>query len=126
MSNYLWKAFIFPATMWLWTSMFTRGKYVTYNQAVQYAENEKPMIKLYATLCWIVTVISIMIFSIAPIYGYIACFLIIIWHATNAIYAISKWAGELVVTLFWLSIFVGVFFFLSPSAGYIKIPTSLL
>ena len=97
----LWKIFSSTGVIWLWIDFLNENR----------KYNRKNLI-FYSGICWL-SLFSILLSTIhSPIYGFIACILLIMWMLFNTLYRISESLGSYFITLFWVSIFVGIWFFL--------------
>ena len=112
MRERIFKVFTLPFKAWLWAWSYS-SKIQRWEDTENYVNNNKKLTLLYTTLLWISSGLLILLTSITPSYLMTAGLLLFVWIISNTIYKISESQGDVFTSLFWFSIFVGIFIFLS-------------
>ena len=104
MKKILWKLFSSIGVIWLWMDLF--------NQNADYSRKN---LVFYSIVCWSFLLLVLGATIHSPIYGFTAGFLLVLSLFTNTIYRLSESLGLYFIVLFWLSIFIGVWFFITEN-----------
>ena len=97
----LWKIFSSTGVIWLWIDFLSQNR-----------KYKKKNLIFYSSVCWLSLFSILFATSHSPIYGFLACMLLVMWVLFNTLYRISESLGDYFIALFWASIFVGIWFFL--------------
>lgn len=110
MRDCIFKGFVLPFKVWLWSFSSKTNRW---EDTENYVNNNKKISLLYTSLIWTCSGLLILLTSITPSYLMTAGLLLLVWVVSNTIYKISERQGDIFTSLFWFSIFVGIFIFLS-------------
>ena len=97
MKKLLWKIFSSIGVIWLWIDFFDQN-----------IKSYKKNLTVYSLICWSFLLLILGATIHSPIYGFTAGFLLVFSVFVNTIYRISESLGTYFITLFWFTIFVGV------------------
>lgn len=112
MRDRIFKVFTLPFKAWLWAWSYS-SNIKRWQDTEDYVKNNKKSTLLYTSLLWICSGLLILLTAFTPSYLMTAGLLLFFWVFSNTIYKISERQGDLFTSLFWFSIFVGIFIFLS-------------
>ena len=104
MKKILWRMFSSIGVMWLWIDFFDQN-----------IESSKKNLISYSIICWSFLLLILGATIHSPIYGFTAGLLLIFSVFTNTIYKISESLGTYFITLFWFTIFVGVWIIITEN-----------
>ena len=83
--------------MWLWIDFFDQN-----------VKNSKKNLIFYSIICWSFLLLIFGATIHSPMYGFTAGLLLIFSVFVNTIYKVSEHLGIYFITLFWFTVFVGV------------------
>ena len=101
----LWKIFSSTGIIWLWIDFLNNKR-----------EYSGKNLIFYSTISWVSLFIVLFATIHSPIYGIVSGLLLVFWVLGNTLYRISESLGAYFITMFFFSIFVGVWILLSKNA----------